>query len=227
MEYTQLALFFWGQSACNNKQQTGGICISSTLHSDGEEARKMTCWSLNWSRIFPFSSPQALGLAICSRCCRRHQKPGSKVLTSRIQQGSSPSTCCWIIYFLVSAQEVLLSQTALHGGKTLRLLTFLILLILLPIRAWWSGAVRWPILECFHYEFIHILLNPHCVNLQEYTPYIFVDETFETRYFKIVTTTFPCAPHPKISLESPQSPQPQPSTPSTHPNPYLAAEARL
>lgn len=107
----------------------------------------------------------------------------------------------------------------------LRLLTFLILLVPLPIRAPWSGVVRRPILECFHYEFIHILPKPHCSYLQEYTPYIFM--MFATWYFKIVTATFPCAPHPKLSLESPQSPQPQPSTPSTHPNLHLASAARL
>lgn len=61
----------------------------------------------------------------------------------------------------------------------LRLLTFLILLVQLPIRAPWSGVVRRPILECFHYEFIHIysstyhhIVNPHCSSSRVHTLHI-------------------------------------------------------
>lgn len=163
----RVSMLFWRPVSL--QQEVAERLRHQFLHCEApeEHTRTIFCRSLDSDRIS--SSPQPLGLSICSSYWEDTEKDW--------RQGSCRWNWAWnssphkhykIICFQLKGWYF--SPESLHGRTLpppiLRVLTFLILLIPFQIISWWSGILLRLIDLCLHNEFMHVLLNPHCVYLK-------------------------------------------------------------
>lgn len=70
-------------------------------------------------------------------------------------------------------QRIVFSLGNSHGRQLTPYLLYYLPHSPIPFQSipWWSCIlVSWPMLEHLHNEFIHVLLNPHCIYLSVYIP---------------------------------------------------------